>query len=100
MTEVPEHLRKRAEEARSCAAKAAADAPADAPAEPCANSRRRHPRFRLTCLSGPKRPRPRWLTAAMPVARWRLRRHRPAQPLQRWPARRCPPDLVATRSAC
>ena len=36
MTEVPEHLRKRAEEARAkaAAAKAAADAPADAPAEP------------------------------------------------------------------
>ena len=35
MTEVPEHLRKRAEEARAkaAAAKAAADAPADAPAE-------------------------------------------------------------------
>ena len=35
MTEVPEHLRKRAEEARAkaAAAKAAADAPAEAPAE-------------------------------------------------------------------
>ena len=34
MTEVPEHLRKRAEEARAkaAAAKAAADAPAEAPA--------------------------------------------------------------------
>ena len=67
--EVPEHLES-AEEARAMLQlRKRPPMPWDAPAELLSlNSRRRHPRFRLTCLSGPKRPRPRWLTAAMPVA--------------------------------
>ena len=104
MTEVPEHLRKRAEEARAkaAAAKAAADAPAEAPAEELsAEQQEAASKIPAHLLERSKAgPRPPAAMPAVPPPEPPSPRLPPLPPLRRRRVLRCRPGPAGTPSAC